>query len=217
MEVSPLPCPMHLIVLFIILLTACMPTIPVEVSTSSSSSPPSSSQSKLPIFSAPLLRTNERTILKPFGINISPSNSPVRPEKFSGFHTGIDYEILDHEVATDVPVFAVCDGLISERKYVSGYGGVLVQECVIDDEAVTVLYGHLRLASIEKRPQDNLTAGEKIGVLGTGYSDETDGERKHLHLSMHRGSAVEMRGYVQSEEVLQRWIDPQQLLENTTD
>jgi hypothetical protein len=29
---------------------------------------------------------------KPFGIYITPENSPVQPENFTGYHTGIDVE-----------------------------------------------------------------------------------------------------------------------------
>lgn len=159
-------------------------------------------------WAAPLPRTHERTVLKPFGIKISPADSPVSPEKFSGFHTGIDYEIFEEEVSTDVPVFAICEGPIRAKREASGYGGVVVQECLHSGEVVTVLYGHIRLLSVVKSVGDELTQGERIGVLGTGYSKETDGERKHLHLAMHKGSSVELRGYVQNEQALNAWIDP---------
>ena len=38
----------------------------------------------------PIGQTEERITKKPFGIKISPENSPISPERFSGYHTGID-------------------------------------------------------------------------------------------------------------------------------
>lgn len=35
--------------------------------------------------------------------------------------------------------------------------------------------------------------------LGNGYSSDTDGERKHLHLGIHLGEVVDIRGYVQKK------------------
>jgi septal ring factor EnvC (AmiA/AmiB activator) len=65
---------------------------------------------------------------------------------------------------------------------VSGYGGLLITSCEINKEAVTVLYGHLSLASITKKLGESVQVGEQVATLGQGFSRETDGERKHLHL-----------------------------------
>lgn len=156
----------------------------------------------------PLSRATERVTKKPFGIYIDPRTSPVQPEKFRGYHTGADFEAFPEEVAIDVPVLALCTGAIVEKRRSTGYGGVLVTECVLEGKKVTVLYGHLRLASIEKRVGQSIERGEVLGVLGTGGSAETDGERKHLHLSIHLGSTVNMLGYVESAEKLSAWLDP---------
>src|SRR4030067_1140465 len=43
-------------------------------------------------FQPPINRADERVTKKPFGIFITPQNSPIQPEKFSGFHTGADFE-----------------------------------------------------------------------------------------------------------------------------
>jgi murein DD-endopeptidase MepM/ murein hydrolase activator NlpD len=153
-------------------------------------------------FVAPLSR--DRITKKPFGIHVDPKNSPVTPEKFTGYHTGIDFEAKEGE--TDVPVVAACTGPIIAKRTVGGYGGVLIQTCVYKGETVTVLYGHLRLSSIAKKIGDSLSAGEQFALLGTGFSDETDGERPHLHLGVHKGDVIEYKGYVESESALQQWI-----------
>lgn len=144
---------------------------------------------------------------KPFGIYITPKTSPVQPERFQGYHTGTDFEIFPDELNSDVPVRAICDGSIALKKYASGYGGVLVENCTFDNQPITVIYGHLKLASISKNTGDKLSAGETVGILGKAYSTETDGERKHLHLGIHKGSAVNILGYVSSQSQLSGWID----------
>ncbi|MFA5131131.1 MAG: M23 family metallopeptidase [Patescibacteria group bacterium] len=160
----------------------------------------------------PISSAAERITRKPFGIKVSPQNSPVQPEKFSGYHTGVDFEILPGEENSDVPISTICAGTLIYKNYVNGYGGVAIQKCTINQEVVTVLYGHLKLASITNRVGDELPVSQKIAVLGKAYSQETDGERKHLHLSIHRGSAVELRGYVPTAAELSAWIDAQKIL-----
>jgi murein DD-endopeptidase MepM/ murein hydrolase activator NlpD len=159
-------------------------------------------------FQPPLDRAAERVTKKPFGIFITPQTSPVQPERFRGYHTGTDFEIFPEELNADVTVHAICSGTIALKKTASGYGGVLVQNCTLENQPVTVIYGHLKLASISKNTGDNLNAGETIGILGKVYSSETDGERKHLHLGVHKGRAVNILGYVSSQAGLSGWIDP---------
>ena len=159
------------------------------------------------LFQPPLDRAAERVTKKPFGIYITPQNSPVQPERFQGYHTGTDFEIFPEEISVDVSVKAICDGKILEKRTASGYGGILVQNCILDNQSITVLYGHLKLASIAKKTGDALTKREEIGVLGKAYSVETDGERKHLHLGIHKGSGIDIRGYVQNQSELSGWID----------
>lgn len=145
---------------------------------------------------------------KPFGIFITPQNSPVQPEKFWGYHTGADFEIFPEELNADVAVKSVCDGSIVLKKQASGYGGVLVQKCALDNFPITFVYGHLNLASIQKNIGESLSKGETIGFLGKDKSAQTDGERKHLHLGMRKSSAVDIRGYVATKEELSGWLDP---------
>jgi hypothetical protein len=160
-----------------------------------------------PPFQAPLDRAGERVTKKPFGIYITPKNSPVKPEKFRGYHTGTDFEIFPEELNADVAIVAICDGTISQKKYASGYGGVLVESCELDGQSVTIVYGHLKLASIGKKVGDEISKGEVTGILGRAYSAETSGERKHLHLGVHKGSTVNILGYAQNQGELSGWVD----------
>jgi len=159
-------------------------------------------------FQSPLDRAGERVTKKPFGIFITPQNSPVQPEKFRGYHTGADFEIFPEELNLDVPVRAVCPGRLKVKKYADGYGGVVVESCSLDGQLITVVYGHLRLASVDLAVGSDLKAGDVIGVLGNAYSSETSGERKHLHLGFHKGSGMNILGYVQNQSELSGWIDP---------
>jgi murein DD-endopeptidase MepM/ murein hydrolase activator NlpD len=159
-------------------------------------------------FQAPLPSSGDRVIKKPFGIFITPQNSPVQPEKFRGYHTGADFEIFPEELNIDVPVSAVCSGKLALKKYASGYGGVAVQSCNLNGSPITIIYGHLKLASISASSGDDIKTGDIIGILGADKSNETNGERKHLHLGFHKGSSISILGYVQSQSELSGWIDP---------
>lgn len=160
------------------------------------------------IFQPPLERAGERVTKKKFGMYITPQNSPVQPERFQGYHTGVDFEIFPEELNAEVQVHAVCSGELKLKKYASGYGGVAVQACELDKDPITVIYGHLKLSSIAADVGININVGEVIGILGANKSAETDGERKHLHLGFHKGTAIDIRGYVSSEAELANWIDP---------
>ncbi|MEK7447653.1 MAG: hypothetical protein AAB632_02570, partial [Patescibacteria group bacterium] len=91
------------------------------------------------VISEPIAGAESRVTKKPFGIYITPQNSPVQPEKFSGYHTGTDFETTPEEASQDIPVYAICTGKIRNKEIVSGYGGVIVQECTVDGQIVTVL------------------------------------------------------------------------------
>ncbi|MCX6797006.1 MAG: M23 family metallopeptidase [Candidatus Doudnabacteria bacterium] len=146
----------------------------------------------------PISNFQERVTKKPFGIYITPENSPIAPERFSGFHTGTDFETTADEQNIDIPIFAICQGPLALKKYASGYGGVAVQQCQINNEVVTVIYGHLKLSSIMQKTGATIKAGDQIALLGKGFSAETDGERKHLHLGIHKGAEINLLGYAQS-------------------
>jgi hypothetical protein len=162
-------------------------------------------------FHQPLLPAENRVTKKPFGIYITPENSPVQPEKFSGYHTGTDFEIAEEELLQDVPVRAICGGVIKERKRVNGYGGVIIQECMFENQPVRVLYGHVSLDDeFAPRPigvSTYIPPGKIIAKLGADKSEETDGERKHLHLGIIKGTTVDVRGYVANKQELEKWLN----------
>lgn len=164
----------------------------------------------------PISEAKIRVTKKPFGIYITKENSPVSPERFYGYHTGVDFEAAAEEQNTEVYITAVCSGKILQKKWVSGYGGVVIQGCQLEGQNVTVLYGHLNIDSVKNNPPAGgsyeLKAGNIIGVLGKGYTKETDFERKHLHLSIHKGENISLLGYVQNKEQLSNWLDPLAIL-----
>ena len=175
-----------------------IPEIPKNISTT---------QNEIKYFIEPINSANQRITHKPFGIKVSPQNSPIQPEKFSGYHTGVDFEIFPEEKNVVVPVFAICEGKLLIKKQARGYGGLIIQSCRLNNDNVTVIYGHLDIASVTKEVGEDFYAGEQIGILGTGFSIETDGERKHLHLGIHMGNSVDTRGYVQDSDELKNWIN----------
>jgi hypothetical protein len=165
-------------------------------------------QSSKSTFQSPLGRAGERITKKKFGQFITPQNSPVQPERFSGYHTGVDFEIFPEESNVDVVVKAVCDGKLLTARTASGYGGIAVQSCELDGGPVTIIYGHLNIASVKFKTGDEIKAGDTLVFLGAAYSSQTDGERKHLHLGIHKGSAVDIQGYVNSKSELEGWVNP---------
>ena len=159
-------------------------------------------------FSDPVEKVRERVTKKKFGTFVTPKNSPVYPERFSGYHTGIDFESSPSEKNESVRIFAICPGKLIFKKWVTGYGGVVVESCLFNKVPITITYGHLKLDSIKNNIGDQLNVGQPLAVLGSGYSQESDGERKHLHLSIHKGDQINLRGYVNSQNELDNWIDP---------
>jgi murein DD-endopeptidase MepM/ murein hydrolase activator NlpD len=160
----------------------------------------------------PIVNWQARVTKKPFGIYVAPQNSPVQPERFTGYHAGVDFETFADEQNIDVLIFAICGGKLLAKEYVSGYGGLVVQACKLDGENVTIIYGHLRPSSISAKNGEQFSAGQRIGVLGAGYSAETNGERKHLHLGIHKGAAINFLGYVQNSAQLDNWVDAMKYL-----
>jgi len=155
----------------------------------------------------PIANALDRVTKKTFGMEIHPETSPVENDRFNGFHVGVDFETFENEQDIDVPIFAMCDGPLLSKQFAKGYGGYALQSCELDGEPVIVLYGHMDLESIQPDPKQELNRGETIGVLGEGYSHETDGVRKHLHLGIHRGTETDIRGYVQATSEISGWLD----------
>jgi len=148
-----------------------------------------------------------------FGLYVTPEKNPISPpERFIGYHSGLDFEILPGEEEKEVPVLAACDGKVIYNQWAGGYGGLVIQQCFLKGDPVTVLYGHLDAASVLFKEGDALKTGQVIGNLGNARSEETDGVRKHLHFSVHMGDTVALLGYVQTDEELGAFIDPATLL-----
>lgn len=165
------------------------------------------------LISEPINGAMTRVTKKPFGIEVSPTNSPVLPERFSGYHTGVDFETTVTEKTIDVNIMAICDGKLIYKNWVNGYGGVAIESCVIDKQKVTVIYGHLKLSSISLKTGSTIKSGEKFALLGTGFSTETNGERKHLHLGIHKGDKINFLGYVKNKNDLSGWLDATKYLQ----
>lgn len=149
-----------------------------------------------------------------FGLYVTPdpAHNPISPpERFIGYHVATDFEIYPDEENIDVPVYAVCSGTIAYSSFAEGYGGLIAEHCVLGKEKVTVLYGHLLLSSLPK-VGDQVTQSQTIALLAPAHSHDSDGNRKHLHLGIHRGWDTTFLGYVQTEAELSQFIDPQTVL-----
>ena len=159
-------------------------------------------------FYPPLLNATARVTKKPFGIYVEPGNSPIDPEQFTGYHTGTDFEIFDNELEEEVMVTTICEGTIIKKPIISGYGGVIVQECELDGERINVLYGHLA-HNADNAIALNVVAkaGVPLAPLADDRSELSGGERKHLHLGIIRGTEIDVSGYVDSKVDLAGWID----------
>jgi hypothetical protein len=164
------------------------------------------------LIAEPIANALTRVTKKPFGIHVLPGHSPVSPEKFTGYHTGVDFEAFASEASSAVPVYAICTGTLAIKETARGYGGMAVERCQIGGQDVTVVYGHLKLTSIAAKVGEKLSGGEQLAILGKGYSAETAGERKHLHLGIHKGTVINTSGYVSSAAQLSSRIDIEQYL-----
>ena len=194
------------------ILSACTKQTPIlenkseniNISTSSSQIKTEPKPEKI-ILVKPIAEFDSRINKKPFGLYITPQSSPVQPEKFSGYHTGVDIEYGDGN--DEVIVTSIADGQVVRSGWVSGYGGALAIKYNIEDKDYIVIYGHLNPDTLTKNGA-YIKMGETIGVLGQGYSQETDNERRHLHFAIYTGKDINVRGYVQSQEELKKWLDP---------
>lgn len=165
----------------------------------------------------PLDKIDQRQKLLKFGMYVTPepSQNPISPpERFTGYHTGLDIEILPEELNAIVPVQTICEGKVLYVGTIEGYGGVVIQECTINNELSSVLYGHLKPSSINiQKGGDILKQGSTVGELGDHKTEETGNTRKHLHLGIHKGNHVEFLGYLTDPKDLDQFIDPLPLLQ----
>ncbi len=168
-----------------------------------------------PGFSEPLEHATNRPTPLHFGVHVTPdpADNPIDPpERFTGYHVATDYEVSADELDAPIPVFAICRGKIVYSGFAEGYGGLVIQRCTLDREPISVIYGHLSRNGLL---EDGLTvrSGQQIGYLADARSVDSDGNRKHLHLGIHKGKALDMRGYVQTEGEMAEFIDPATVLQ----
>ncbi len=187
---------------------------PQEPSNENNNQPEKNYQPKS-VFVAPMPDAKARITKKPFGIFVSPNNSPVSPEIYTGYHNGVDFEIFENEQDVDVEIKAVCSGPLLEKRVAEGYGGIAVQRCSFENKPITVIYGHLKFSSIKASINQELPQAETIGVLGKGFSAESGGERKHLYIGIYTDTDIDIRGYVQNKNELNDWINLEQYFEES--
>lgn len=162
----------------------------------------------------PLPNASHRATPLHFGLHVTndPDDNPIDPpERFTGYHVATDYEVSAGELEGDVPVYAICDGEIVYSGFAAGYGGLITQRCWRGDQAITVIYGHLAIDSLAKSGE-YMEAGQTIALLGANRSHDTDGSRKHLHLGIRKGASADFRGYVDTEDEVDDFIDPATVL-----
>jgi hypothetical protein len=163
---------------------------------------------------APIPSARNRPVALGFGMHVTANakENPIDPpERFEGYHAGRDYEVLASELDKEIPISSICSGSVLYSGYAEGYGGVLTQRCNINGESMTVIYGHLDSNGLT--PEGTiLAAGDRLGKLAPARSVWSDGNRKHLHLGIHKGEVPDMRGYVQEPMELEEFIDPRAVL-----
>jgi murein DD-endopeptidase MepM/ murein hydrolase activator NlpD len=166
---------------------------------------PAPTSKPTPEFVMPVAEFEKRITKKNFGTFITPATSPVQPERFSGYHTGIDIEYED--VTKEVSVRAITNGTVTYSGIISGYGGILMITHKIQNVPRTVVYGHLDPASLVAFGS-SVKKNQVIAQLGDNKSTETDGERKHLHFAILSDTRIDFKGYVQEKSQLSGWLNP---------
>lgn len=127
-------------------------------------------------------------------------------DRFYGYHVGDDLEVND--TSKTYQVFSIANGTVRYIDDVSGYGGVMVIEHTIGDAKINAIYGHIALNSTTLKAGDTVTKAQVLAELGDHESEETDGERKHLHFALYKGDELRLNGYVNGEELTGLWINP---------
>lgn len=130
----------------------------------------------------------------------------------AGYHVGEDIEYTD-VLLKEVPIRAIAQGVVRRIGSVSGYGGVVVILHTIEDRQVHAIYGHIDLASSGLSQGDPVEKGEFLANLGDHESEETDGERKHLHFALYEGEELRLQGYESSSLAVESWINPHNFFE----
>lgn len=143
---------------------------------------------------------NERRYFKNFGEYFQ--------NRFTGYHVAEDVEFTD-ALDEEIPIVAIADGTVDRINQVGGYGGLITVQHNINNRTVTALYGHIDLESSDLNAGDQVEMGQFLANLGDHESTETDGERKHLHFGLYEGTDDRVSGYVDSQNKVSNWINPQ--------
>jgi murein DD-endopeptidase MepM/ murein hydrolase activator NlpD len=178
---------------------------------------PNASGAQVPVtkYYYPISNYASRLTFRYYGLYVTPAQqaSPCGAP-FTGYHDGDDLETTAAEQNIDVQVYAIAAATVRQVGYVSGYGGLMVLGTNIDGQDYTIYYGHINLASVTVGTGGSVTTGEKLADLGAACSTETDGERKHLHFAIHKGTGIDVRGYVPDQATLANWVNPSEFLKN---
>ena len=128
-----------------------------------------------------------------------------------GYHVGDDIEYTD-TIGDSIPVFSIAEGVVARLGNVSGYGGVIMVTHRIDGKELNAIYGHIDASSTGLEVGERVEKGQFLAGLGAHESEQTDGERKHLHFALYdpmRFSNTPINGYELQEERISLWINPQ--------
>lgn len=153
-------------------------------------------------FALPISEYGERLRYKNFGEYIQ--------DRFKGYHVGDDIEYADER--NEVPVLSIANGVVVHSGKVEGYGGLIIIKHAINGKTIHSMYGHLDLSSTQLKKADRVMKGDFLANLGEDQSDETDGERKHLHFALYEGEELRLKGYEASPEKVGTWINPYDFL-----
>ncbi len=67
----------------------------------------------------------------------------------------------------------------------------------------------MKINNLNFQAGDRVKAGQKITYLGAAFSEETGGEREHLHFGIHKGSDEYFFGHEETLENLKaNWENP---------
>lgn len=147
----------------------------------------------------PVAEYGKRKNLKIFGEYIQ--------DRFTGYHVADDIEFTDTEA--DTPVVAMADGEVEVVQFAAGYGGMIKIKHQIDGKTIHSIYGHIALESAKVKAKDPVKAGQFLANLGKNNSEESDGERKHLHFSLYAGDENRINGYEPEASSVKKWINPE--------
>lgn len=188
-------------------------------STPSSSSDPAPSTTPAPTLVYPISNFSTRATTNLFG-TFYPAGGSSNPDRlvcpgatyYPGYHTAVDLETTSAEASQNIPVFAISAGTVREVSAVSGYGGLIVIQYNLGGADYSAYYGHINSSTAKVKAGQSVTVGEALADLGPACSSLNGDVRKHLHFGLHKGAAIDVRGYVLDKTALSSWADPVALL-----